>query len=443
MGTSTSSYSGKINPPSTASGRARAPIVYSSGYNISFWGMENLHPFDSKKYEKVYNQLVQEKVLESDQVYLPSYASEEQLLTVHTAEYLDSLSSTTNVASIVEVPPVAALPISAVRGHVLQPMLLATGGTLLGAHLAAGLASPPYLEAKASKGAEADSKVKHPSSRWHDEISRVKDTQSLIAAEEKQEPKKHGWSINLSGGYHHACHNQGGGFCIYSDISMAIMSVAKHSALRKFMIVDLDAHQGNGHERDKVAGVYDSLGVLVFTLDMYNSRIYPYDIPAKAAIDCPVELRPGTGDETYLPLLEKHLTESLEKFKPEMVVYNAGTDCLAGDPLGQLNISADGIVLRDEIVFRECIARQTPVVMLLSGGYQKSNAAVIARSIVSLDQKFGLIDNGLKKQVPTLPVEKKTTESHTQPETGQQQSVHAAERATVGHGSQGGAFSSL
>src|SRR5687768_11824422 len=35
----------------------RLPIVYSPGYNISLWGLEKLHPFDSKKYEHVFEKL--------------------------------------------------------------------------------------------------------------------------------------------------------------------------------------------------------------------------------------------------------------------------------------------------------------------------------------------------------------------------------------------------
>lgn len=31
----------------------KLPIVYHPQYNISFFGIENLHPFDSKKYKKV------------------------------------------------------------------------------------------------------------------------------------------------------------------------------------------------------------------------------------------------------------------------------------------------------------------------------------------------------------------------------------------------------
>ena len=41
----------------------------------------------------------------------------------------------------------------------------------------------------------------------------------------------------------------------------------------------------------------------------------------------------------FLPKLEQTLFDVFTEFKPEFVVYNAGTDCMAGDPLGDLDIS--------------------------------------------------------------------------------------------------------
>lgn len=40
---------------------------------------------------------------------------------------------------------------------------------------------------------------------------------------------------------------------------------------------------------------------------------------------------------------------------PEFIIYNAGTDCMEGDPLGRLGITAEGIIQRDEIVFQHCL----------------------------------------------------------------------------------------
>ena len=55
------------------------------------------------------------------------------------------------------------------------------------------------------------------------------------------------WSINLSGGYHHACCKTGGGFCVYPDITLAIHYLRTRHSITRAMIIDLDAHQGNGH----------------------------------------------------------------------------------------------------------------------------------------------------------------------------------------------------
>ena len=57
-------------------------------------------------------------------------------------------------------------------------------------------------------------------------------------------------------------------------------------------------------------------------------------------------------DAEYLQMIDSSLTKAFAEFKPDFVVYNAGTDCMVGDPLGCMNISEEGIVARDEVVFR-------------------------------------------------------------------------------------------
>lgn len=84
-----------------------------------------------------------------------------------------------------------------------------------------------------------------------------------------------GWAINLSGGYHHASFNSGGGFCIYPDISLAIHYLRTRRNIRKIMIIDLDAHQGNGYAKDY------PIDDEIYIVDCYNFRIFPQDIDAK------------------------------------------------------------------------------------------------------------------------------------------------------------------
>lgn len=68
----------------------------------------------------------------------------------------------------------------------------------------------------------------------------------------------------------------------------------------------------------------------------------------------------------------------------EYLVYNAGTDCMNGDPLGGMKLSSKAIIERDKIMFQLCINANVPILMVLSGGYQKVNAPTIAASITNL-----------------------------------------------------------
>jgi histone deacetylase 11 len=144
------------------------------------------------------------------------------------------------------------------------------------------------------------------------------------------------------------------------------------------LIVDLDAHQGNGNEEI----FKDDPRVRIF--DIYNEAIYPQDDAAKASIafDYPVPV--STGDEAYLGLLEEELPKAIENVGPGLIVFIAGTDVLEGDFLGMLRLSDTGVVKRDAIVFSNALKRKIPILMLLGGGYTKRSAPVIAASIENI-----------------------------------------------------------
>ena len=55
------------------------------------------------------------------------------------------------------------------------------------------------------------------------------------------------------------------------------------------------------------------------------------------AIKYKIELKTGEGDGRFLNLLNKYIPLAIEEFKPDFILYNAGTDCLESDPLGSKN----------------------------------------------------------------------------------------------------------
>ena len=194
-----------------------------------------------------------------------------------------------------------------------------------------------------------------------------------------------GWAVNLAGGYHHATCSGGGGFCIYPDITFIVHFARKYHGITRVLIIDLDAHQGNGHERDFLQDHN------VHIVDAFNPYIYPGDDVAERAIKTRIPVTSYDDDDSFLSQIADALPDVYEQFKPELVIYNAGTDCMERDPLGRLNISPKGIIKRDEIVFEFAYeAYQVPIVMVLSGGYQMTNAPVIADSIENLVNRFKL-----------------------------------------------------
>ena len=103
-----------------------------------------------------------------------------------------------------------------------------------------------------------------------------------------------GWAINLAGGYHHAACNCGGGFCIYPDITFIVNNARKYHGVNRIMIIDLDAHQGNGHERDFMRDID------VHIVDAFNPYIYPGDEYAENAIKTRIPINHYDDDASYL-----------------------------------------------------------------------------------------------------------------------------------------------
>jgi histone deacetylase 11 len=143
-------------------------IIYSPHYNISFFGLERLHPFDSRKYGRAWALLRSQfgDSLLANHIRVDRPASTEELATTHTGEYLASLRSSANVARALEVPVLRFMPCWMLAWRVLRPMRWAVRGSVLAAQAAL----------------------------------------------------KEGSTINLSGGYHNAKPRRGEGFCVFSDI---------------------------------------------------------------------------------------------------------------------------------------------------------------------------------------------------------------------------------
>jgi histone deacetylase 11 len=183
--------------------------------------------------------------------------------------------------------------------------------------------------------------------------------------------------FHLGGGFHHAFADHGEGFCIYADVAIALTLARRKGTLGladDVLIIDLDAHRGNGVEEILKADK------CVHFFDIYNFQIYPGYADIENPYISPV---PATvNGEFYLKFLREELPGFLASVpKPKLAIYNAGTDIVAGDRLGQLNVSDRDVIKRDRFVLDSISALGVPVVVLTSGGYTKRSAGLIAESL--------------------------------------------------------------
>lgn len=77
----------------------------------------------------------------------------------------------------------------------------------------------------------------------------------------------------------------------------------------------------------------------VHIVDAYNPYIYPGDTIAEQGIKTYIPITSHDDDASHLQALKNAIPSAYNSFQPQLVIYNAGTDCMVGDPLGRLEIT--------------------------------------------------------------------------------------------------------
>ncbi len=191
---------------------------------------------------------------------------------------------------------------------------------------------------------------------------------------------KHGFAVNLGGGMHHASRDAGGGFCLYNDVTACVDWLLKTQAVKRILIVDLDAHQGNGYEKDLEE---ECKGGQVCIFDAYTPLLFPYPMAEKERemIHYYIPYEKGDRGNTFMPLLAEAIQLPFQEFQPEFVIYVAGTDTLEGDPFTGLGQTAEAIQDRDAMIVQVARHFGVPLMMCTSGGYGTEVPRVVAESI--------------------------------------------------------------
>jgi acetoin utilization deacetylase AcuC-like enzyme len=186
-------------------------LIYDDRYDLNLGS----HVFPSQKYRLVYEKLLQDGIASQEDFLKPSPASDEDILRVHSQDYVYKIktgSLTRAEVMRMEVPYSAEL---------IEACWLAAGGSIMAARRA--------LE--------------------------------------------DGFSANIGGGFHHAYPDHGEGFCVIHDVAVAIRNMQADGVIERAMVVDTDVHQGNG-----TAAIFGG-DETVFTMSIHQEHNYPYPKP--------------------------------------------------------------------------------------------------------------------------------------------------------------------
>ncbi|GAC1620427.1 MAG: histone deacetylase [Candidatus Acidiferrum sp.] len=189
-------------------------LVYHEGYDLNI----GTHVFPSQKFRLIAKQLKDEGIAAEEDFLRPERATDEDLLRVHTQDWVRKLRTGTLTLSEVMKLEVPYSP------ELAEAFWLAAGGTILAA----------------------------------------------------QNALRDGFGANLGGGFHHAHPGFGEGFCAIHDVAVAIRRMQEDGAIRKAMVVDTDVHHGNG-----TAAIF-AHDASVFTLSIHQENNYPAYKPASS-----------------------------------------------------------------------------------------------------------------------------------------------------------------
>ena len=149
-------------------------------------------------------------------------------------------------------------------------------------------------------------------------------------------------AFNPGGGLHHAKADSASGFCVFNDIAIATRFLQKNYGLRRIAIVDVDGHHGDGTQEI----FYDEA---ILKISLQRVGIFPgtgyvdeMGIGAGRGYSVNIPLPGGVDDETYLYAFKEIVPPLIEEYDPEIIINQFGVDGHYQDPLVGLALTTRG-----------------------------------------------------------------------------------------------------
>ena len=159
--------------------------------------------------------------------------------------------------------------------------------------------------------------------------------------------------VSIGGGMHHARPDFGEAFCVYNDVAFCALYLMQVYGLERVLILDTDAHAGNGTSEY----FYNDPRVLLIDLHQDPATLYPAsgfinEIGSGKGkgftINIPMPV--GASYYSYQLAFESIVEPVTKEFKPQIIIWEGGSDPHFGDRICELGLNIEGFKMMGEKV---------------------------------------------------------------------------------------------
>ena len=195
---------------------------------------------------------------------------------------------------------------------------------------------------------------------------------------------------------HHAEKSRAMGFCLFNNVAIGARYAREYHNLKRVLIIDWDLHHGNGTQHS----FEEDPTILYFSTHQYpyypgSGAFHEAGTGRGEGFTVNVPLSPGHGDGEYVGIFERIMKPVAMEFNPELILVSAGIDIYENDPLGSMLVSPDGFAALTrsimDVAEKCCYGK---VVITLEGGYDLNGLEASIKSV--LKELAGLSETSIE-----------------------------------------------
>jgi acetoin utilization deacetylase AcuC-like enzyme len=134
--------------------------------------------------------------------------------------------------------------------------------------------------------------------------------------------------VFIGAGGHHAGRDDFGGFCCFNDVALCIANLRENFGLKRFAIVDTDAHHADG-TREIFRGDPEVLHICFCGTDYESTDGTKVDVACPSPWAEAERQRPM--NEAYFDLVARNVPDRVSRFRPDLLFWYFGFDTHQGD----------------------------------------------------------------------------------------------------------------